>query len=832
MPTVPEIKARISLDGAARVIADLDKATEAGKRAAKVLNTPGGSKIADDQLKAIGLRSLEGETAAKKLHAAFNVLRPALGAAGIGMGRFGAFAAAARLGVEGLSVALAGTLVAALANAGAEAERTRKRIEGVYGPLAPKAIEQAKQGAKETGRGTEEFAGAMEGMAHLSYLRGPQPGGMIFPERKEGTNEPWTPPPGSAVAKAFAQNISSVEGQKAFLTGFDELLRGTGATPEAAAKARDALTQGWTKQAEAGKPALLTQDMVREIYAASPEAARRLAGGLGATSPVTGAPSEEQLELMIGAGHRWQPEDVAGAVGMLAPQAKIDFDARQRSLGEGFSAIKNRAVDQAEPVASPVGTAASWFMQSLGDSINRDNRLEPGGPGTAINDLRQGKGLFPIPTEGPGAPQGTLETAVANTLNLTKQYADTGTLHQPPAPPVDWVKAMGEHPNGQNAAALLDRAATTFAAGVKEFLSASHPTGAPPSGQGAVQRPSTPATASSAPVVPEPFAQGAGSGLIAPASSAPAPAAALTPPTPSRQTATVLRDPNTGEVRVIQPDQIQGQAEGGPIIFRGPGTGTSDSILASLRPGGFVLNAKATDFVRQAGLADGGEVLARVSNRESYFPPESVKKIGADRLALLNALGHYDDGGLVSEEAKEAALKKARYKAWLTNSLAPTQGNIIGEFARMTGGKPVPGAFESPGLQFPSVFFRALEPHAGGGLVPGFADGGLIDGDPSRHAEIISQLSAACRPAVPGLDSGGEIDIGSWFPQASRQTSLSSAPEARGSSEPSGHFHFHAADGRVAVGRVTGKDLVEALSREATSEKEDRAMISPSWMGA
>jgi hypothetical protein len=148
--------------------------------------------------------------------------------------------------------------------------------------------------------------------------------------------------------------------------------------------------------------------------------------------------------------------------------------------------------------------------------------------------------------------------------------------------------------------------------------------------------------------------------------------------------------------------------------------------------------------------------------------------------------------------------------------------------------------------------------------LPGFADGGDVPGSgtgdtvpamltPGEYVvDRLTMQNPGAREAIRQLEGGGRLDLAGLT--GTKGTDLSglsqrgqidfgiSSPRmsipnvnlerSSGSSEPSGVFHFHAADGRVGVGRVTGRQIVELLSREAISQKEDRAFISPSWNGA
>jgi hypothetical protein len=272
MPT-PGLVSRFVVEGVDAATAQLKSFFQTADNGYKQIKTAGksldlGGTAASQQIKNIGLHAIEAQHGMERFREMAHTLHPVLNAVGGGFGRLSEFMGASRAGAVGLAAALGGTLAVELLNIEARAKQTAKALEGVYGSKGAEALKQAQAGASEVGRSTGEFAGQMQALQHLQYLRGPSPeaGGMIFPERSEMTGQPWKPPPGSAVEKLYAQNLSSPEGHRFFAENLDKLLRGTGATPEASKKAIDTLLAEWTKQAEAGKPATLTPEAVKAIY--------------------------------------------------------------------------------------------------------------------------------------------------------------------------------------------------------------------------------------------------------------------------------------------------------------------------------------------------------------------------------------------------------------------------------------------------------------------------------------------------------------------------------------------------------------------------------------
>ena len=100
--------------------------------------------------------------------------------------------------------------------------------------------------------------------------------------------------------------------------------------------------------------------------------------------------------------------------------------------------------------------------------------------------------------------------------------------------------------------------------------------------------------------------------------------------------------------KLIDGSQIQ--------VISGPGTGTSDSIVADLPVGSYIIREKS---MREMRFADGGTVRARVSAGEGFVPPGAVRAIGVDALDRINGLGAglrtFAAGGLVESGSAVAS---------------------------------------------------------------------------------------------------------------------------------------------------------------------------------
>jgi len=84
-----------------------------------------------------------------------------------------------------------------------------------------------------------------------------------------------------------------------------------------------------------------------------------------------------------------------------------------------------------------------------------------------------------------------------------------------------------------------------------------------------------------------------------------------------------------------------GRQKGGVV----PGHGTGDSWRKDLPAGSYVLNRKAT---KAFGFDKGGTVKTILEPGERYFLPDEVRKVGADKLEMMNrSVSRFQEGGLV-----------------------------------------------------------------------------------------------------------------------------------------------------------------------------------------
>ena len=92
------------------------------------------------------------------------------------------------------------------------------------------------------------------------------------------------------------------------------------------------------------------------------------------------------------------------------------------------------------------------------------------------------------------------------------------------------------------------------------------------------------------------------------------------------------------------------------MLFRSPGTGTSDSIETEKRPGTFIMPADSTQAIGPEALEELGEVddsaveeqgekvPVRLSNGEFELPPEQVQALGEAVLTVMRNATHQPVG--------------------------------------------------------------------------------------------------------------------------------------------------------------------------------------------
>jgi hypothetical protein len=353
------------------------------------------------------------------------------------------------------------------------------------------------------------------------------------------------------------------------VTALQQLARITGSSQEEAAKAATDLFGAFHKQALDKE----TPHLTNEILEGLPRGLRNEFSSL-----LGSGPDATRLERRIQGGSVITSDDLLRRLDFRAPAIDREFrelPAEKRLAGDQATGVVEAAKTA---VASGPGAVVSTLGIKLSDELaheigraNQPDVLQPGGPGTALDSLLRGTAGQDIST----AVRGVLPTPVGA-----------------PAEPLPFAAALAARtplPAGAtvNAAPQIDQLGQAAGRAASQLDSIKAPAGA-----------TVPAAA------PAEISGHAEGGVIIQGSILPRLAAG----------GHVLARVSNGE-RFFPPKEvaaiglptlqaINSLTSGGRI--RGPGTGTSDSILASLPAGGFVLNARASGMID--GLAEGGPI--------------------------------------------------------------------------------------------------------------------------------------------------------------------------------------------------------------------------------
>ena len=239
-------------------------------------------------------------------------------------------------------------------------------------------------------------------------------------------------------------------------------------------------------------------------------------------------------------------------------------------------------------------------------------------------------------------------------------------------------------------------------------------------------------------------------------------------------------------------------------VFRGPGTGTSDSIRTEIPEGSYIMPADSTQQIGDQALSGLGKgIAANVSNGEYQIPPEQVHAIGVQTLEHLKAATHtptpdpkgfkpwlfFEDGGLV-EDVKKAfpstAQAVAEYDpvgAYKAGGLPAAAGQTIraagtytGGFLKDVVGRPLATAWDAAA--------NTLKSAATGDSTPIPADQtarGALDGTAQPGAAPAAATTKAAPPvSVPSKPAASPPGA----PSSSVTPPASSVPTAAGGSTP------------------------------------------------
>lgn len=249
-----------------------------------------------------------------------------------------------------------------------------------------------------------------------------------------------------------------------------------------------------------------------------------------------------------------------------------------------------------------------------------------------------------------------------------------------------------------------------------------------------------------------------------------------------------------------------GLKDGGPV--RGPGTGTSDDIEATVPEGSYIMPADSTAQIGEQNLAGlGAPVDVNLSNGEYQLPPEQVHAVGVQALDQMKNATHtpadqqgqgfkpelfFADGGEVEDPRRQRyAERVARYEAGQTRANTPDPA--LPNYANRPDATP----------EGPSALAAGTKMLAGGVALP-FAAGidaarsgaaRLVGGDPStleggasKYADAASStLAQGTQEAgqiVEGFKAGARDALGVQKAQAQAPAAATTTPAAPAAARP------------------------------------------------
>ncbi len=650
---VSKVVTRIVLEGVEDIKAKLASLGVTGEAAMRQIKAAGGTLSsgafgAGDQLQKLGLRTLEAKSAADAFREAIHIAHPILEEAGLGLGNLGGFARLASVGLGGIVVAAAGAAVIGLAKLGEQAKKTKEQIDQVFGPKeAPAAEDRIKQIAKGLGAAPEQILGPVAQIRDTGALLGrPQLASDQRPERE--------------------------------VTALQQLARTQGATQEEAAKAATDLFGAFHKQAleKPGETPRLTNEILEQLprglrnelsklFGAGPDAARlerQIQGG----RTITSDDLLRRLDVRASAiakefqerppEKRTTAEAAAGAAEAVKVRAEVPSAAIDTFGVKASDAIKGYL----ERPTAPAGERPSGFSS----------------PSTFLLDLLQPtrtKAVAPSTVAALGAPVTPEPAPLPFAAALAARTPAVAGAAVNAAPQIDQLGASASKAAGELNSIKAPAGATVPAApSAAPAEVPGHAEGgfilAPRLNAGAVIRfkvgghvsDQAKAKSSGNPISLQPVGYKLG-GLVhfdagglalvgGPNAKEPTPKDGGCPPgyIPSKDGKRCLVPGSTADTTNKLFGSFRTYAAGGHVLarvsngehffppkevaaiglptlqainsltsggrIRGPGTGTSDSILASLPAGGFVLNARASGMVGEQalshlhGFADGGPI--------------------------------------------------------------------------------------------------------------------------------------------------------------------------------------------------------------------------------
>jgi hypothetical protein len=191
------IKQFITLEGAEDVVANLKKISDAGEQALAKFRESGQQFVATDQftnsLNQASQALTRTSSATGEFRDGLHLLRPVLGEIGVSLGNIRELGALARLGFEGLAIALVGSLAVAAAKAADAFANLQRSMAFLFGSQGANALDQLKQSADGMGTSVTNLQPALvallTAMQHLSSFKGI--GGEIFisPDRIKSASD-------------------------------------------------------------------------------------------------------------------------------------------------------------------------------------------------------------------------------------------------------------------------------------------------------------------------------------------------------------------------------------------------------------------------------------------------------------------------------------------------------------------------------------------------------------------------------------------------------------------------------------------------------------------
>jgi hypothetical protein len=181
------IKQFITLEGAEQVVANLKKISDAGEQALAKFRQSGQQFVATDQftnsLNQTSQALARTSGATSEFRDALHVLRPILAETGLAASGFGEFAIAARAGIEGLALAIVGSLVVAAAKAADAFANMQRSMAFLFGAQGTNALDELKKSADAMGTSVVNLEPALiaieNALQRISGFKGVGLGGAV-----------------------------------------------------------------------------------------------------------------------------------------------------------------------------------------------------------------------------------------------------------------------------------------------------------------------------------------------------------------------------------------------------------------------------------------------------------------------------------------------------------------------------------------------------------------------------------------------------------------------------------------------------------------------------